>query len=78
MSKPLTSLEPLATFCGNCNCGCPQLWFDQDAPLEKKVVLTDDFGQRVQMSQDQFQDLIEQARSGALDGFAHPEGASLP
>ncbi|MDA5141675.1 hypothetical protein PEM37_09160 [Streptomyces sp. AD681] len=22
----ITGLEPLATFCGNCNCGCPQLF----------------------------------------------------
>jgi hypothetical protein len=30
-------------------------------------VITDDFGQRVQMSADQFRVLIEEARSGRLD-----------
>jgi hypothetical protein len=31
------------------------------------VVITDDFGQRVQMSVDQFQALVEEVRSGRLD-----------
>lgn len=63
-------LEPLATFCGQCDCGCPQLFVDPDAPAERRVVLTDDFGQRVQMSEDQFQDLVAQAKSGKLDLLA--------
>ena len=37
------------------------------APPERKIVITDDFGQRVQMSADQFAVLIEEARSGRLD-----------
>lgn len=63
-------LEPLATFCGQCNCGCPQLFIDSDAPEERRVVLTDDFGQQVQMSEEQFQDLVAQAKSGKLDLLA--------
>jgi hypothetical protein len=35
-----------------------------DAPTERKIVITDDFGERVQMSADQFAVLIEEARSG--------------
>lgn len=58
---------PLATFCGQCNCGCPQLWTDPDAEPGKRVVITDDFGQRIQMSADQLASLIEQARAGVLD-----------
>ena len=60
-------LQPLATFCGQCSCGCPQLFIDESAPLEQRVVLTDDFGARVQMSTEQFGDLLAQAKSGALD-----------
>ncbi|MFH0515653.1 hypothetical protein ACHBTE_00535 [Streptomyces sp. M41] len=66
----LTGLEPVATFCGNCNCGCPELFVDPAAPADRRVVLTDDFGQRVQMSADQFTNLIEDAKSGKLDGVA--------
>jgi hypothetical protein len=64
---PKSALTPIAVFCGNCNCGCPTLAVDPDAVPERRVVLTDDFGQRVEMSRDQFADLLEQARSGALD-----------
>src|SRR5207248_3022771 len=43
-------LRHVTTFCGNCDCGCPELFLDDAAPPERRVVLTDDFGQRVQMS----------------------------
>ncbi|MEU2736133.1 hypothetical protein ABZ656_12030 [Streptomyces sp. NPDC007095] len=66
----ITGLEPLATFCGDCNCGCPQLFVDPGAPAERRVLLTDDFGQRVQMSVDQFASLVEEAKAGKLDGIA--------
>ncbi|MFJ8006224.1 hypothetical protein [Streptomyces fagopyri] len=66
----ITGLEPLATFCGNCNCGCPQLFVDPNAPAERRVLLTDDFGQRVEMSVDQFASLVEEAKAGKLDGIA--------
>ncbi len=61
--------QPLATFCGDCNCGCPQLFVDPGASADRRVVLTDDFGSRVQMSAGQFGDLLAQAKSGALDGL---------
>lgn len=63
----IDSLQPLATFCGQCSCGCPQLFVNESAPLEQRVVLTDDFGARVRMSTEQFGDLLAQAKSGALD-----------
>ncbi|WP_127358317.1 hypothetical protein [Actinacidiphila soli] len=66
----INGLEPVATFCGNCNCGCPELFVDPGAPAERRVVLTDDFGQRVQMSADQFSSLVEEAKAGKLDGVA--------
>ncbi|RKT02874.1 hypothetical protein BX286_0785 [Streptomyces sp. 3211.6] len=65
-----SSLEPVATFCGKCDCGCPQLFVDESAPAERRVVITDDFGQRVQMSADQFGSLIEDAKAGRLDSVA--------
>jgi hypothetical protein len=43
------------------------LFIDQTAAEERRIVITDDFGQRVQMSADQFLTLIEEARSGRLD-----------
>lgn len=61
------NLTPVAVFCGNCNCGCPTVYVDSAAPEDRRVVVTDDFGQRVQMSAEQFADLIEQARVGSLD-----------
>jgi hypothetical protein len=57
----------LALLCGQCSCGCPELLVDHEAPPERRIVITDDFGQRVQMSADQFQVLLEEARSGRLD-----------
>jgi hypothetical protein len=57
----------LVLLCGQCSCGCPELLVDHDAQPERRIVITDDFGQRVQMSADQLQVLIEEARSGRLD-----------
>ncbi|AEH08221.1 MULTISPECIES: hypothetical protein [Protofrankia] len=59
--------QHLVTFCGKCSCGCPQLFVDHDAPAERRIVLVDDFGQQVQMSVDQFYEIIDQAKSGALE-----------
>lgn len=66
----INGLEPVATFCGKCDCGCPQLFVDPAAPAERRVVLTDDFGQRAEMSADQFGSLVEEAKAGKLDGIA--------
>ncbi|MFF1337811.1 hypothetical protein ACFVYT_07820 [Streptomyces sp. NPDC058290] len=66
----INSLTPIAAFCGNCDCGCPQLFVDESAPVERRVVITDDFGQRVEMSADQFGSLIEDAKAGKLDAVA--------
>ncbi|MGH3751365.1 MAG: hypothetical protein ACRDRP_01495 [Pseudonocardiaceae bacterium] len=63
----ITTAQPLATFCTECSCGCPQLFIDDSAPPEQRIVLTDDFGSQVRMSAGQFGDLLAQAKSGALD-----------
>jgi len=60
-------LTRIAVLCGNCNCGCPELFVDHAAAEDRRIVITDDFGQRVQMSADQLLTLIEEARSGRLD-----------
>jgi hypothetical protein len=63
-------LRHVATFCGQCSCGCPELFIDDEAPAERRVAITDDFGQRIEMSLDQLDDLVGKAKSGALDGLA--------
>ena len=60
-------MRHIATFCGQCNCGCPELHLDDTAAPEKRVVITDDFGQRIQMSLEQLADLVADVRSGVLD-----------
>jgi hypothetical protein len=44
-----------------------ELYLEPEAPEDRRVVITDDFGQRIQMSMDQLQSMVRQARSGAID-----------
>lgn len=60
-------MRHIATFCGSCNCGCPELYVDDAAAPEKRIVITDDFGQRIQMSVGQLSDLVDDIRKGVLD-----------
>ena len=60
-------MRHIATFCGSCSCGCPELFIDDDAQPERRVVITDDFGQRIQMSREQLADLVADVRRGVLD-----------
>jgi hypothetical protein len=69
-------LTRILVLCGQCNCGCPELLVDQDAPPERRIVITDDFGQRVQMSVDQLLVLADEARSGRLEEALAPLVAS--
>ncbi|HEY1571958.1 MAG TPA: hypothetical protein VGG05_11470 [Pseudonocardiaceae bacterium] len=46
---------------------CPELLVDHDAPEERRIVITDDFGQRVEMSVDQLRVLIDGLQFGVLD-----------
>lgn len=57
----------VTTFCCKCHCGCVELFLEPDAPEHQQVVLTDDFGQRIQMSHAQLNGLIRHAKSGALE-----------
>ena len=61
------NLESIAHFCGKCSCGCPELFVDHDAPEERRIVIIDDFGQRIQMSVGQLQDLVTDVKAGRLD-----------
>lgn len=61
------ALESVAVFCGNCSCGCPELFLDHSADDDRRVVLADDFGQRVQMSLAQLAALVADVKNGTLD-----------
>jgi hypothetical protein len=65
-------LRHIATFCGSCNCGCPELFIDESAAPEHRVVITDDFGQRIQMSLGQLHDLVADVKNGVLDQLCAP------
>lgn len=65
-------MRHIATFCGSCNCGCPELFVDETAVPEKRIVVTDDFGQRIQMSVEQLADLVADVRRGVLDEVLIP------
>ena len=67
-------MRHIATFCGQCSCGCPELYLDEQAAPEQRVVITDDFGQRIQMSLEQLADLGADVRRGALDGVLAGRG----
>ncbi len=54
-------------FCCHCHCGCVELFVEPEAPEERRVVITDDFGQRIQMSLDQLRTIVNRAKSGAVD-----------
>ncbi|MYX37507.1 MULTISPECIES: hypothetical protein [unclassified Streptomyces] len=60
-------MAQVAVFCGNCDRGCPTLYMDEAAPADRRVVLTDGFGQRVRMSVEQFRSPAEKAKAGRLD-----------
>lgn len=57
----------IRVFCGDCSCGCPELFLDPQADEPRRIVLADDFGQHVQMSVEQLEQLVRDAKSGALD-----------
>ncbi|MGH3980009.1 MAG: hypothetical protein ACRDRZ_13590 [Pseudonocardiaceae bacterium] len=68
----ITTAQPLAVFCpnGGCGCGqdpCPELYIDESAPVDQRVVIADDFGAQIRMSAAQFGDIVAQSKSGALD-----------
>jgi len=62
-------LTHVATFCGQCSCGCPELWIDPAADDDRRVVITDDFGQSIRMSLAQLAVIVDDARDGVLDGL---------
>ncbi|MDQ2707230.1 MAG: hypothetical protein M3Z25_06165 [Actinomycetota bacterium] len=62
----------VATFCGSCNCGCPELFLNEAAPTERRIVITDDFGQRIEMSVEQLRDLVTDVKGGILDALLTP------
>ncbi|WP_261576248.1 hypothetical protein [Frankia gtarii] len=67
------SSRHVLTFCGKCSCGCPELFVDHTAPAERRIVLTDDFGQRIQMSVEQLQVIVDEARAGRITELVDAE-----
>lgn len=67
-----STFRHIATFCGSCSCGCPELFVDETAAPERRVVITDDFGQRIQMSVGQLHDLVSDVKAGVLDRLVAP------
>jgi hypothetical protein len=66
--EPLTAgLQHVTTFCGQCSCGCPELYVDPAADEDRRVVITDDFGQAIRMSVAQLAVIVDDARNGVLD-----------
>jgi len=63
-------LVHVVTLCGQCSCGCPELYLDPAAAEEQRVVITDDFGNAIRLSRAQLRDIIGLAREGALDATA--------
>lgn len=68
-ATPISGLQHVATFCGQCSCGCPELYVDPDADDDRRVVITDDFGQAIHMSLAQLAVIVDDARAGVLDGL---------
>ena len=63
--------------CGsNCSCGdckCPELFVDHNAAPEQRIVITDDFGQRIQMSVEQLRVIVDDARAGKIMSLVDAE-----
>ncbi|MCK9900581.1 MULTISPECIES: hypothetical protein [Parafrankia] len=70
------ALSHVITFCGKCSCGCPELYIDHEAEAERRVVITDDFGQRIQMSIEQLEVIVDEARAGRLSSLVTAELAT--
>ncbi len=45
----------------------PELIVDHDAPADRRIIIADDFGQRIQLSADQLRVLVTAIESGVLD-----------
>lgn len=58
-------LVHVLTLCGSC--GCPELYVDPHAGEDRRVVITDDFGNAIRLSAAQPRDIVVLAREGALD-----------
>jgi hypothetical protein len=72
MTSQPADLRHIATFCGQCNCGCPELYVAEGAPPERAIVITDDFGQRIEMSLEQLDVLVSDVKAGVLDKVLAP------
>ena len=60
-------IKHLTTLCGDKCKGCPEIFIDDEVNADKQILITDDFGKKINMSKDQFRILIQQAKKGELD-----------
>lgn len=60
-------MKHLTTLCGDQCKGCPEIHIDYSLKQDKQIIITDDFGKRINMSKDQLRILVKQAKTGRLD-----------
>lgn len=63
MTKP--GYQPVLRLCSSCS-SCPELHVDDAAPVERQVRITDDFGQKVEMSKESLRVLLDASKNGTL------------
>ncbi|MDO8572489.1 MAG: hypothetical protein Q7S11_01815 [bacterium] len=61
------SKKHLITLCPHEDPECPEVYLDDAADPGKQVVVTDDFGNTIAMSKDQFRVLVKGSKEGKLD-----------
>lgn len=57
----------IVKLCQHQNPDCPEIFLDSATDSAQQIIITDDFGQKVTMSRDQFRVLIAKAKLGQLD-----------
>lgn len=58
----------VTTLCKSLSCDfCPEVFVDDSKESAKQISITDDFGNEVYMSKEQFSDFVQQSREGKLD-----------
>lgn len=61
MSKKLVTI-----LCDHIAPDCPEIHTDDSLSEDKQVLITDDFGNRINMSKAQFRILLDQAKTGKI------------
>ncbi len=59
--------KPIAKFCQPDSPLCPELFVNDKAETNKRIIITDDFGSKVEMSKEQFNAFVKMAKENQLD-----------